>query len=386
MLRTSVSQRAAQDRHVLAPGVHHHLDVRVGEHARERREVGVALERIEHLGAHAALGRRDRAPPPARGRAAPGSGARTRTPCRSQSARPSAARSASSAITGADPSAVAILGRVVLSAFVAGLAAAAAAAGPAPAQTSAWETIGHSEQGRPIRALRVGSPRARVKVLVVGLIHGNEPAGRAVVARLRARAPAARHGALARGQRQPRRRGRGHALERARRGPQPQLPLPLAAPGRRVRVRARAGVRAGDAGDAALHRARAPARDRLVPPGAPHRREEHGRRRSSSASTRARSGLPRKALPRYHGTAVSWQNHTFPGDTAFVVELPGGALPRGRRRAATRTPCCRSRARSRRRARSAKPIPVRRRAPRRHGATTRSATTASTTGACATRR
>jgi beta-N-acetylhexosaminidase len=41
----------------------------------------------------------------------------------------------------------------------------------------------------------------------------------------------------------------------------------------------------------------------------------------------ARSGLPRKSLPRYHGTAVSWQNRSFAGDTAFVVELPGGALP-----------------------------------------------------------
>ena len=41
----------------------------------------------------------------------------------------------------------------------------------------------------------------------------------------------------------------------------------------------------------------------------------------------ARSGLPRTSLPRYHGTAVSWQNHSFTGDTAFVVELPGGALP-----------------------------------------------------------
>jgi beta-N-acetylhexosaminidase len=40
-----------------------------------------------------------------------------------------------------------------------------------------------------------------------------------------------------------------------------------------------------------------------------------------------RSGLPRRSLPRYHGTAISWQNHTFTGDTAFVVELPGGALP-----------------------------------------------------------
>jgi beta-N-acetylhexosaminidase len=39
-----------------------------------------------------------------------------------------------------------------------------------------------------------------------------------------------------------------------------------------------------------------------------------------------RSALPRRSLPRYHGTAISWQNTTFRGDTAFVVELPGGAL------------------------------------------------------------
>jgi beta-N-acetylhexosaminidase len=39
------------------------------------------------------------------------------------------------------------------------------------------------------------------------------------------------------------------------------------------------------------------------------------------------SGLPRRRLPAYHGTASSWQNTTFAGDTAFVVELPGGALP-----------------------------------------------------------
>jgi N-acetylmuramoyl-L-alanine amidase len=38
------------------------------------------------------------------------------------------------------------------------------------------------------------------------------------------------------------------------------------------------------------------------------------------------SGLPRKRLPDYHGTVSSWQNSSFPGDTAFVVELPGGRL------------------------------------------------------------
>ena len=48
-------ERAAHDRHVLAPGVQDHLDGRVGEHPGERREVRVPLQRIEHLGPHAAL-------------------------------------------------------------------------------------------------------------------------------------------------------------------------------------------------------------------------------------------------------------------------------------------------------------------------------------------
>jgi N-acetylmuramoyl-L-alanine amidase len=39
-----------------------------------------------------------------------------------------------------------------------------------------------------------------------------------------------------------------------------------------------------------------------------------------------RSGLARKSLPPYHGTATSWQNQEFEDDSAFVVELPGGSL------------------------------------------------------------
>jgi hypothetical protein len=39
-----------------------------------------------------------------------------------------------------------------------------------------------------------------------------------------------------------------------------------------------------------------------------------------------RVGLPARELPHYHGTATSWQNHTFAGTSAFVVELPAGAL------------------------------------------------------------
>ena len=35
-------------------------------------------------------------------------------------------------------------------------------------------------------------------------------------------------------------------------------------------------------------------------------------------------GLPLVRLPRYPGSAVSWENHRFPGTTAFVVELHAG--------------------------------------------------------------
>ena len=36
--------------------------------------------------------------------------------------------------------------------------------------------------------------------------------------------------------------------------------------------------------------------------------------------------LPLVRLARLHGTATSWSNHGYRGTTAFVVELPGGAL------------------------------------------------------------
>ena len=88
-----------------------------------------------------------------------------------------AAFSASSAVKIAT-----ILTHVSLLATALGVSAALAPAQPAtPAQT----VIGHSVEGRPIRALRVGPASARRKLLVVGSIHGNEPAGKAVIARLR---------------------------------------------------------------------------------------------------------------------------------------------------------------------------------------------------------
>ena len=69
-----------------------------------------------------------------------------------------------------------------------------APAAPRPAarpEPPAVETIGESVRGRPIRVRRVGDPGAATAVLVVGCVHGDETAGRAVVSQLRdARPPA----------------------------------------------------------------------------------------------------------------------------------------------------------------------------------------------------
>jgi beta-N-acetylhexosaminidase len=214
----------------------------------------------------------------------------------------------------------------MFAAFAAGLAAAAAAAGPAPAQAPAWETIGHSEQGRPIRALRVGSSRARVKVLVVGVIHGNEQAGRPVVARLRGAHPprgtalwlvdSANPDGMAAAT-----RWNAHGVDLNRNFPyrwQPQDGVYESGPGPASETETqvmqrfieREHPRATIWYHQALHIV-------VKSTGDPKLEKLYS----------ARSGLPRKALPRYHGTAISWQNHSFPGDSAFVVELPGGTLP-----------------------------------------------------------
>ncbi len=203
-------------------------------------------------------------------------------------------------------------------------AAAATAPGPAPAQ-SGWETIGRSEQDRPIRALRVGSPRARVKVLVVGTVHGNEQAGKAVAERLqRARPP------------------RGTALWLV-----PDANPDGTAAGARhnsngvdlnrnfpYRWQHQDGVYESGSGPAS--EAETQVMQRFIERERPrvtlwyHQALRMVVKSTGDAKLErlysARSGLPRRDLPNYHGTAISWQNHSFTGDTAFVVELPGGAL------------------------------------------------------------
>src|SRR5512132_3482858 len=197
-----------------------------------------------------------------------------------------------------------------------------------PAMPASTETVGHSVQGRPIRAVQVGNPRARIKVLIVGEIHGNELAGRAVTKRLRTAHPPRGveywvvddlnpDGAHA-GTRQNahhvdlnrnfpyRWRGGGWPSDTYYSGPSP-LSEPESAAfvklAKRIKPRVtiwyhqhmRLVTKTG--GDAKLERLYA-----------------------------RRVGLPHRKLGFLPGTATGWENHTFHGSTAFVVELTAGRL------------------------------------------------------------
>jgi N-acetylmuramoyl-L-alanine amidase len=216
---------------------------------------------------------------------------------------------------------------VFLSVALAGLAAASVASTPTPVTAAAERSvvIGGSAEDRPIHAQLVGSPRARVKLLVVGSVHGNEPAGKAVVARLR-RAKPPRGTALwlvadanpdgsAAGTRQ-----NAHGVDLNRNFGFGWKPLegtyesgsgPFSEP----ESQALAGFIEREQPRITLwyHQAL----EIIVKGGGDHWLERLYSRRS---------GLPRRALGPLPGTAISWQNDRFQGDTAFVVELPGGRL------------------------------------------------------------
>jgi N-acetylmuramoyl-L-alanine amidase len=209
----------------------------------------------------------------------------------------------------------------------AGLASAPAdVPAPSPEAAAHREVIGRSAEGRPIRALRIGSPRARVELLLVGAVHGNEPAGKAVVARLGGAKPPrgtalwliedANPDGSAAGTRH---NANGVDLNRNfphrwrhqdgvyESGPGPASEPETQAIQRFVeRERPRVTLWYHQALRMVVTSTGDPALERLYS---------------------RRSGLPRRRLPRYHGTAVSWQNTSFRGDTSFVVELPGGPLP-----------------------------------------------------------
>lgn len=202
----------------------------------------------------------------------------------------------------------------------------------APAHASRIEVVGHSVQGRTIKAVVIGPRDASRNVLVVGDIHGNEPAGIAVIRALRKRraAPAGTALWLIRSfnpdglRAHARQNARGVDLNRQApyrwrqlpRGSFYSGPRPLSEPESRAAVRLVRRIR--PALSIWYHQAA-----RIVDSDSPIARRY------------ARTvGLPHGRLPGdYPGSITNWQHHAYPTATAFVVELSSGALTgRGVRR------------------------------------------------------
>ena len=190
-----------------------------------------------------------------------------------------------------------------------------------------WAKLGESVRGRTIDVARIGDRRAAVRVLVVGCIHGNECAGRAITERLlRTDLPAGtaiwvvddlNPDGRARGVRQ---NARGVDLNRNfrsgwRRGergsPFYPGPRPWSEPetriARRLIERIRPSVTIWYHQSQDLVRAWGPSRP--------------------AARRYARfSGMRYRSLRWPPGTAANWQNRRFSGSSSFVVELSAGSL------------------------------------------------------------
>jgi hypothetical protein len=83
------------------------------------------------------------------------------------------------------------------------------------------------------------------------------------------------------------------------------------------------------AGGARAHAARAadpPGHLDPLPPGLPDGEPDRRTGPRGGACLRPRVKLPAGTLPRLRGTVTGWQNHNWPGTSAFVVELAAGRL------------------------------------------------------------
>jgi protein MpaA len=188
--------------------------------------------------------------------------------------------------------------------------------------------LGRSVLGRPIRAAELGDPTSARRLLVVGCIHGNECAGLRIARALSKEHPPtsadvwiifnANPDGFARGTRQ-----NAHGVDLNRNFPFRWRPIdrpgslyysgPRAVSEPETRASVRFIRRTEPTVSIWFHQ-----HLDLV--------DESGGSVSIERAFARMVGLPIGRLPSYPGSATTWQDHAFAGTTAFVVELPAGAL------------------------------------------------------------
>jgi N-acetylmuramoyl-L-alanine amidase len=222
---------------------------------------------------------------------------------------------------------------------VAAMGLALLTAGSVQARVSERTTIGASANGTPIELLRVGARGARRTLLVVGAIHGTELAGRAVTRRLRSVRPPRGAALLLIDDLNPdgaamgtRWNARGVDLNR-------NFPFDWRPIGEPFDTYHAGSAPLSEPESSALAALVRRLRPRVTVWYHQHMRlvDRGGGDRFLERLYARRSGLPYRAIPPPPGTATSWQNHNYPRDTAFVVELPAGQLDRPSRARHART-------------------------------------------------
>jgi murein peptide amidase A len=223
---------------------------------------------------------------------------------------------------------------LVLTAVVAAAAGSGAGADPSATAAAQQERLGRSVQKRAITAVQIGDPAGTRVALVVGVIHGDERAGLRIIRALRREASRVRGGLVGTQlwaiatvnpdglSAHTRKNSRGVDLNRnfpyRWRGNVPHSSgyYPGPRPASEPETRAVMGFVRRLRPDLSIwyHQ---PWGAVLACQGRPQAAVEYAKLVGMRTSCRGR-GL--------RGTAVSWQRHTIPGSTAFVVEVPAGKV------------------------------------------------------------
>jgi protein MpaA len=223
---------------------------------------------------------------------------------------------------------------LALAALAAGVAGAGAAAAPSATTSAQRVLLGESVQQRAMTAVQVGDPAGSRVALVVGVIHGDEPAGLSIIRAIKREASG--HAAQLTGTQlwlidtvnpdgvRPHTRKNSHGVDLNRNFPYrwhddvPHSsgyypgPRPASEPETRAvmafvhRIRPDLSIWYHQPWGAVLAcRGRPPIAARYA------------------KLVRMRTSCRGKGL---RGTAITWEMHAFPGSSAFVVEMPAGGI------------------------------------------------------------